>query len=173
MKLYILRHGDAVDPGEPRRRDSERPLTSKGIQRTKLLAHALRQMEITFDAILSSPLTRASETAEIVARSLKLEGRLQLSDCLAPSGSMEKLVLQINTIRPVPKAVLLVGHEPFLSSFVSLLCTGGPGLPLTLKKGALCRLEIGLLTCARCAELEWLLQPRLLGFKPPGRKARG
>jgi phosphohistidine phosphatase len=173
MKLYLLRHGDAVEPGDPRIKEHERPLTPKGLQRTKLLAHALRQMEISFDAILSSPLTRAVETAEIVARSLQLEDRLQFSDCLAPSGSMEKLVLELNTLRPAPKAALLVGHEPYLSGFISLLCTGGPALPLILKKGALCRLEIGLLTCARCAELEWLLQPRLLGFKPPKRKAEG
>jgi phosphohistidine phosphatase len=173
MKLYLLRHGDAVEPGDLRVKETERPLTPKGIQRTKQLAHALRQMEISFDAILSSPLQRACETAEIVARRLKLEDRLKLSDCLAPSGSMENLVLEINSLLPMSKAVLLVGHEPHLSCFISLLCLGAPGLPLTLKKGALCRLEVGMLTCDKCAELEWLLQPRLLGFKPPGRKAPG
>jgi phosphohistidine phosphatase len=172
MKLYLLRHGDAVEPGNPRVKEIERPLTPKGIQRTKFLAYLLRQMEMSFDAILSSPRKRAWETAKIVARSLKLADRLQASDCLAPSGSMERLVLEINTLQPVPGALLLVGHEPYLSSFISLLCTGGPGLPLTLKKGALCRLEISLLSCDKCAELEWLLQPRLLGFNPPKRKTR-
>jgi phosphohistidine phosphatase len=175
MKLYLLRHGEAVEPGDTRVKENERPLTPKGIQRTKQLAHLLGRMEITFDALRSSPLKRAWETAEIVARGLELEDQLQPADCLAPSGSLETLVLEINSVRPFPKAVLLVGHEPYLSSFISLLCTGGPGLPLTLKKGALCRLEIGLLTCAKCAELEWLLQPRLLGPKPRAIKkpARG
>jgi phosphohistidine phosphatase len=170
MKLYLLRHGDAVEPGDTRLKENERPLTPKGIQRAKLLANALQQMEISFDAILSSPLKRAVETAEIVARNLDMEDRLHLSDCLSPAGDMEKLVLEINTLRPVPEAVLLVGHEPYLSRFISLLCTGGPGLALMMKKGALCRLETGRLTCAKCAELEWLLQPRLLGFVPPKRK---
>src|SRR4051794_30260932 len=113
MKLYVLRHGDAVEHGDPRYKENERPLTPKGIQRTKQLAHVLREMEITFDAILSSPLTRARETAEIVARSLKL--KVAFTDDLAPSGGMEKLVQEINMVRPIPKSVMIVGHEPYLS----------------------------------------------------------
>jgi phosphohistidine phosphatase len=173
MKLYLLRHGDAVDSSDSGRKGDERPLTPKGVQRTKSLAHVMRRMEISFDAILSSPLTRAWQTAEIVARNLGLEDKLKPSDSLTPAGNMEKLVLEVDSLRPNPKAVLLVGHEPYLSTFISLICLGGPGMPLTLKKGALCRLEVGRLICARCAELEWLLQPRLLGFKPPRRKAAG
>jgi phosphohistidine phosphatase len=170
MKLYILRHGDAVEHGDPRYKENERPLTPKGIQRTKQLAHVLREMEISFDAVLTSPLTRARETAEIVARGLKLDTKVQLSEHLTPSGSMEELVHQVNTIRPASKSVVLVGHEPYLSGFISLLCTGGPGLPMVFKKGALCRLEVGLLTCSKCATLDWLLQPRVIGFSPPKRK---
>ncbi len=171
MKLYILRHGDAAEHGDPGYKENERPLTPKGIQRTKLMAHALRKMEISFEVVLSSPLTRARETAEIVLSGLKHENlQLTVTDQLTPSGSMSKLVDQLNAIQPVPENVLLVGHEPYLSGFISLLCTGAPGLAVTLKKGALCRLDVALLTCAKCATLEWLLQPRLLGFKPPKRK---
>ena len=169
MKLYILRHGDAVEHGDPRFKEAERPLTPKGVQRTKLLAHVLRQMEISFDVILSSPLTRARETAEIIARGTRLRAKPDLTDHLMPSGNMEKLVQQINGVHPVPASVLLVGHEPYLSGFISLLCTGGMGLALTMKKGALCRLELDLPSCTQCATLDWLLQPRLLGFKPPKR----
>jgi phosphohistidine phosphatase len=167
MKLYILRHGDAAEHGDPRYKENERPLTPKGLQRTKQLAHTLRQMEISFDAILSSPLTRARQTAEIVARGL--DGKVELTEHLAPAGSMEKLVEEISVIRPVPDAVLLAGHEPYLSGFISLLCIGGPNLPMKLKKGALCRLEVDTLSCGKCATLEWLLQPRLIGFKAPKR----
>jgi phosphohistidine phosphatase len=170
MKLYILRHGDAVEYGDPRYKENDRPLTPKGIQRTKQLAHVLREMEITFDSILTSPLARARETAEIVARGLKLHDNLRFSEHLAPSGSMEELVHQINTIRPATKGVMLVGHEPYLSGFTSLLCTGGPGLPVIFKKGALCRLDVQVLTCGKCAALDWLLQPRVIGFNPPKRK---
>src|SRR4051794_21615006 len=102
MKLYILRHGDAAEHGDPRYKETERPLTAKGIQRTKQLAHVLRQMEISFGIILTSPLTRARETAEIVARGLKQPDTVKLTDALAPAGSMETLVEEINHVRPVP-----------------------------------------------------------------------
>jgi len=170
MKLYLLRHGDAGEAGDPRYKENERPLTPKGIQRTKQLAHVLREMEISFDAVLTSPLTRARETAEIIVRGLKLPDPLRVSEYLAPSGSMEELVHQINMIRPTPKSVLLAGHEPYLSGFTSLLCTGGPGFPMVFKKGALCRLDIQVLTCGKCGALDWLLQPRVIGFNPPKRK---
>jgi phosphohistidine phosphatase len=172
MKLYILRHGDTAEHGDPRYKENERPLTPKGIQRTKQLAHILREMEITFEAVLTSPLTRARETAEILARGMKLQDNMRFSEHLAPSGSMEELVHQINTIRPAPKNVILVGHEPYLSGFISLLCTGAPGLPMVFKKGALCRLQIEVLSVGKCAMLDWLLQPRVIGFSPPKRKEK-
>ena len=166
MKLYILRHGEAADHNDPRfENDADRPLTVRGAQRTKLLAHALRQWGITFDVILSSPLVRARETAEIVARGLRLQGRLEFSEQLAPAGDVEKLVSHLNALRPAPERVLLVGHEPYLSNLISLLCAGGPNLSLTLKKGGLCRMQVGQLHAARCAHLEWLIPPRLLGSK--------
>lgn len=166
MKLYLLRHGEAADHGDPKYpNDADRPLTAKGVQRTKLLAYTLRRMETSFDMILSSPLVRARETAEIMERGLRSQGRLELTGHLAPSGDMEKLVTQVSGLRPAPDSVLLVGHEPYLSSLISLLCTGGSHLALSLKKGGLCRLEVEHLRFARCASLEWLLAPRLLKLK--------
>ena len=171
MKLYLLRHGDAVEAGDPKFKEAERPLTPKGIQRTKQLAHALQLMEIAFDFVMSSPLVRARETAEIVIRGLDFGGKLELTDSLTPFGSMENLVRQLTMLRPTPENVLLVGHEPYLSGFISLLCLGGPGLPLTMKKGALCRLEVEAPSCGKCATLEWLLQPRVVGFKASKRES--
>ena len=166
MKLYILRHGDAGEHGDPRYpNDAARPLTSKGIKRTRQLANALRQMEISFDVIFSSPLVRARQTAEIVARSLDLEKKLRLSNHLAPDGAFVDILAQVDNARPTAKTVLLVGHEPYLSELISLLCTGGPTLGLTLKKGGLCRMEVGSIKAGRCAMLEWLLTPRHFGPK--------
>ena len=64
----------------------------KGVRRTEALARALREMDITFDVILSSPFVRARETAEIVERGLRLQGRLALTEHLVPGGDVEKLV---------------------------------------------------------------------------------
>ncbi len=161
MKIYILRHGEAAEHGDPRYKENERPLTAKGIQRTKQLAEYLEDLEIGFDRILSSPLIRARQTAEIVAG--KLGKPVELTDALTPSGSMKDLVDQIAGLRPVPESVALVGHEPYLSGFISLLCIGSPDLPIKLKKGALCRLDVERVISGKCATLEWLIQPRLLG----------
>jgi phosphohistidine phosphatase len=161
MKLYVLRHGEAAEHGDPRYKENERPLTPKGIQRTKQLAHALGEMEIAFDRILSSPLIRARQTAEIVAR--RMEKQVEFTDALIPSGNMKALVDALNHLRPIPGNVVIVGHEPYLSGFISLLCVGGPDLPIKLKKGGLCRLEVDHLICGKCATLEWLATPRLFG----------
>ena len=116
MKLYLLRHGDAGQNGDPNYPvDADRPLTPKGIKRTKCLAHALLGMEITFDMILTSPLVRARQTAELMERGMRLHGQLAHTAHLSPSGDMEKLVTQLNAIRPALKSVLLVGHDPYLS----------------------------------------------------------
>jgi phosphohistidine phosphatase len=166
MKLYILRHGDAADHGDPRYpTDASRPLTPKGIKRTRQLANGLRQMDITFNVILSSPLLRAKQTAEIVARSLKLEKHLRFTPHLAPEGAYVDVIAQIENVRGRAENILIVGHEPLLSGLISLLCTGGPLLGLTLKKGGLARLEIAQLKAGRCAMLEWLLTPRHFGSK--------
>jgi len=162
MKLYILRHGEAAERGDPRYPiDADRPLTPKGARRSRALARVLRDLEISFGVILSSPLVRARETAEIVRRGMRLRGRIELTEHLAPMGEVEKLVSRLNDIGPMPEGILLVGHEPGLSSLISLLCTGGTDLSLTLKKGGLCRMEVDSLHPGRCASLEWLMTPRL------------
>jgi phosphohistidine phosphatase len=163
MNLYVLRHGEAGEREDPRYPDdADRPLTPKGIRRTRALLRILRQQELRFDAICSSPFVRARKTAEIIERGLRLKGRLELTDELAPEGDVARFLRRLAALRPVPGNVLLVGHEPDLSGLISLLCTGGDQLSLTLKKGGLCRLQIDTLRAGRCARLEWLLAPSLL-----------
>lgn len=171
MKLYLLRHGEAADHSDPHYpNDAARPLTPKGSKRTRQLANALRQMEVSFDVIFSSPLVRARQTAEIVARSLDLEKKLRLTNHLAPGGAFADLLAQVENARSSAQAVLLVGHEPYLSGLISLLCTGGPTLAVEMKKGGLCRLEMETVKAGRCATLEWLLSPRHFGPKRSARR---
>lgn len=166
MKLYILRHGDAGTSGDPAySNDDERPLSSKGTSRTETLARALRRWDVTFDVIFSSPLVRARETAEIVASELRLKDRLTLTEQLAPSGDVVKLVTEVNAVLPTPGSVLLVGHEPYLSHLISRLSTTHGDLAVTLKKGGLCRMDAETLRPERCAYLEWLLTPGLIDAK--------
>src|ERR1041385_7291391 len=95
---------------------------------------------------------------------MELRKKLILTDNLPPGGSPEALVEQINQLEPRVKNVLLVGHEPYLSKFIALLCAGNTDVKLDLKKGGLAKLESKKLRYARCATLAWLLTPRQLGL---------
>ena len=165
MNLYILRHGIAVEPGTPGyERDADRPLTPEGKRKLRQIAEAMEALDLSFDLILSSPYLRARQTAEIVAEGLKARKKLELSDALAPGGSMGKLVELLHHLEPPPDNVLVVGHEPYLSGLISLLVFGEPALAVVMKKGGLCKLSIEALTHGRCAALEWLLTPKQMAL---------
>ena len=160
MNLYILRHGIAVEPGTPDfENDSERPLIPKGERRLHSAAAAMKKLELSFDLILSSPFIRAKQTAEIVAGELKLKKRLEFFDGLAPGG-FKALVQKLHELKPAPEHILLVGHEPYLSRLISLLMSGdADAAAVKMKKGGLCKLEVGELRHGQCARLAWLLTP--------------
>jgi phosphohistidine phosphatase len=163
MELYLLRHGMAVERGgRGFEDDAARPLTAKGRRQVRKSAGAIAKLAGPFDLILSSPLLRAKQTAEIVARKWGLKKRLKFSNALAPGGAARHLVRLLGREKPAPKTVLLVGHEPDLSLLVSLLTCGRQELQLDFKKGGLCKLEAGVLRAGKCAQLAWLLTPKQL-----------
>jgi len=167
MKLYLLRHGIAEErDAKEYPDDSARPLTSEGKRRTKLFGRWLRRRVVRFDAILSSELLRARQTADIVASVLRFPERLVRLPELAPEGDVRKLVKAVATRWPTAKKLLIVGHEPQLGELFSYLCTGRPNtLEITFKKGGLCRLDVDTLRAGRCARLDWMLAPSLMKSK--------
>jgi len=163
MKLFILRHGIAVEHGTPGyEHDSERPLTPEGRRKTRLIGRALAGLGVKPDVILTSPLVRAHQTADIVATVLRSKKRLQISRPLASGGDPKRLIAEINRRHGRADSIMLVGHEPDLSALASLLLTGtADGVPLELKKGGVCVLETAGLQAGRCATLLWLAPPKL------------
>ena len=160
MNLFLLRHGVAVERDEfDYASDAARPLTPKGKKQLRHVAAAFRKLELNFDLVLSSPLVRARQTAEIVAAELKLQKRLVFADELKPGGDAIKLVQKITGLKKAPENVLLVGHEPDFSELISLFVTGHTGDDFALKKGGLAKLEIQKLRAGKCATLAWLLTP--------------
>src|SRR5205085_1765819 len=89
MELYFLRHGIASESGPEGTGDAGRPLTKEGAAKIKAAAHGLRTLNMRIDALLSSPLVRAHETAQIVARELGPE--LHLANALAPGCDLAAL----------------------------------------------------------------------------------
>jgi phosphohistidine phosphatase len=163
MELYLLRHGIAVERGlETYHNDSHRPLTPAGLKRTRKVARALAGWADRFDVVLTSPYVRAKQTADIVVEILGLPQKLRLSNALVPGARPRDLVADIRRHAEEDARVLLVGHEPGMSRFASLLISGRADADLTLKKAGLCVLDTGDLVAGRCASLELLLPPRLL-----------
>jgi phosphohistidine phosphatase len=158
--LYLLRHGIAVDPGSSGMPDDARPLTEKGIKRMHQIAIGLLALELELDAIITSPLVRARETAEIVADALGLADRLETSNVLATGSDPATIERWLRS--RAESRLMLVGHNPTLSELVSLLVAGARRSTICdLKKGGIAALErtIG---ASGLYELTWLAPPRIL-----------
>jgi phosphohistidine phosphatase len=155
VRLYLLRHGLADWPDWDPARDDERPLTREGIAKLRAEARAFERLDLRLDAILSSPLARARESAAIVAERLGLEPMLE--PALAPGFDAKKLrpLLQRHA---KADALLLVGHEPDLSATIAELAGGAR---VALKKGGLARLDLESLQ-PPAGTLAWLVPAKLL-----------
>ena len=162
MKIYLIRHSNAVDPGTPGYEDdNRRPLTDKGRDKMKEIASALKKMDLKPNLIVSSPYVRARETSEILAKVLKYKKEPVFNDTLVPMGSADEIIGEINEKFSVDELVL-VGHEPCLSVLIGTLTAGNPDLAIDLKKGGVCCLSTDDLRTERKAVLEWLLTPKIL-----------
>lgn len=158
MNLYFLRHAIAVPRGTLGYQDEDRPLTAPGKRKMKGIAEGMLQMELGFDRILCSPYLRARQTAEIVSKSFS--GEVELWKSLMPTANARQLIAAL--VRVPENNVLLVGHEPHLSTFISFLISGNFDSNIELKKGGLCKLSCEAISYGRCATLHWLMAPAQL-----------
>lgn len=156
MKLYFLRHGIAADrslSGE----DESRPLTKLGRYRVNRIARAVANLDLGIEGIVSSPVLRALQTAQLVAKELDLEDRMDV-DPLLTHGFDAHALTQILMTKEKVTSLLLVGHEPDFSRTICQLMGGGR---LRLKKAGLARLDVDPVR-PEGAELVWLAPPKLL-----------
>ncbi|MFM8426219.1 MAG: phosphohistidine phosphatase SixA [Chloroflexota bacterium] len=160
MNLYLIRHAIAEEES-PTGDDSQRGLTDKGAKKMRQIAKGLRELGVEFDYILTSPYIRAEQTAEILGDVLKMKKRIVTSENLAPTGSPDQLLAEINEKYSV-NSLAIVGHEPYLSNLVGLLTADGSPIEMTFKKGGVCYLTTDDLHHTRKANLEWLLTPGIL-----------
>jgi len=119
MQLYFLRHGEADWPGWTKP-DDERPLTDFGKKEVRQVAKFLNRLKVKPDLIVTSPLPRASQTAEVAAEQLKT--KLRQDEALEPGFGISELSTVLKRHRS--RVLMLVGHEPDFSSVISAL-TGG------------------------------------------------
>ncbi len=161
MELFVLRHGEAGKRVPARTKDAERSLTEEGRDGIGEVARAMSRLKIKPDHIVSSPLKRSTETAEIVARALKKRDEVEVWDELRPEGSRQALYKRLSELK-VESSTILVGHEPYLTHMINDLMNH-QGVPrIVLRKGGLARLSIRSFSPKVEGELRWLLTPKLL-----------
>ncbi|MBT1071256.1 phosphohistidine phosphatase SixA [Pelotalea chapellei] len=137
MVVYVFRHGEAVDADESLI-DEWRYLTARGRKATEAVAGRLAHHGLSMCQIVSSPLVRAVQTAQIVAQSCGPAAALEINGLLLPGGNLSELV---SFVRSYPaKHVMVVGHEPQLGMLVTGLLEYGQ--LITLKKSSCVILEI-------------------------------
>ncbi len=159
IDLFILRHGEAGNRMTVVEKDSERPLTPQGRIEMQKIAKSLGTVGLQTSRIYTSPLRRARETAEITAKILKIP-TLEEWDELKPDGSKAALYRKLARFEQNSR-LILVGHEPYLSSMISEII-GTTGARLVLKKGGLGKVRITSFTPRISGELRWLLTPKMI-----------
>ncbi|MFN8642865.1 MAG: phosphohistidine phosphatase SixA [Candidatus Binatia bacterium] len=158
LLLYLMRHGIAQDPG-PGMDDADRALTAEGAEKTTAVAKGLRASEVRLDAILSSPLRRAQETARLAGTVLAPDLEVLLRPALSGGVAASDIAAGL---RPPHGArqVLVVGHQPDLGELASFLLTGSARTcPLPFKKAAVAAIEVDGLPPRRTGVLHWFLTP--------------
>jgi phosphohistidine phosphatase len=157
MKLYFLRHGLAGERSEWTGDDFDRPLTREGKKRMAREAVRMKALKLNVEYIVSSPLVRAHQTAEIVARRLGLLDKLLDEELLEPGFDVKDLK-EILKSHAAAEAVMLVGHEPDFSATISCIIGGGR---ITFKKGGLACVALPDHTTLT-GNLVWLIPPAVL-----------
>jgi phosphohistidine phosphatase len=161
LDLYLIRHGLAGQRSDDPS-DAQRPLTDEGKRRTRQVAKRLVELEISVDMILTSPLTRAHQTATLL-HDAGLSKALEVVGYLAPDGKIEDWLSWLQNWRSSHQSLALVGHEPDLSAWAEQLIYGAAHDKIVLKKAGV----IGL-TLPEAedpighSQLFWLTPPRLL-----------
>jgi phosphohistidine phosphatase len=159
LEVYLIRHGLAAERGDDYPDDSKRPLTSDGIAALRKEARALDTLGIGFDHIISSPLVRTRQTADVFAEHIETHPTISNSDALAPAGSPAGVVQEL--ARHAKKGrVALVGHEPNLGELAARLI--GSRTPIPFKKGAICRIDFESLPPKGTGQLRWFVTPKML-----------
>jgi phosphohistidine phosphatase len=158
-ELYLIRHGIAEARGDAWPDDSKRPLTERGIARLRKEARGLLRLGVTFDVVLTSPLTRARQTADAVASTFDPRPPIVVIESLSPGGTHQAVLADLEK-QARRSRIALVGHEPGIGELGARLI--GSRHPLEFKKGAVCRIDFDTLPPAGPGALRWLITPKIL-----------
>lgn len=157
--IYLVRHAIAAERGRQWPDDTKRPLTHKGAARMREIVAGLRGLGVEFDLVLTSPLVRARQTAELLLAGVKSKPALEVTDALSPGEPPVKVAAAL-AAHAGRCSIALVGHEPDLGALAAWLV--GAHEPFVMKKGGVCKIEVTALPPAHHGQVIWLATPKML-----------
>ena len=158
MIIYFLRHASAGERKKNPKKDERRPLDAQGIEQCGDVGRALAALDVAVDALLSSPLKRATQTAALVGNEIGYERQLFIEKALRPEATFEHFREMIRKYAKAD-AIMVVGHNPNFGEFLGkTISPKNSTAHIDLKKGSVARVE----SDGKTAVLHWCLTPRLI-----------
>jgi phosphohistidine phosphatase len=158
-EIYIVRHDLAEERGEAWPDDTKRPLTEEGMQRMRKASRSLARLGVEIDVVLTSPLVRTRQTAEIFAAAFSPHPAVVNLDALGPDGGASAVIAELDKYSK-KRHIALVGHEPGVGELGARLL--GTRQPMEFKKGAVCRIDFDALPPKGPGALRWFATPKIL-----------
>ncbi|HTH43057.1 MAG TPA: phosphohistidine phosphatase SixA [Terracidiphilus sp.] len=155
MILYLMRHANAGLFRENPTLDAKRGLIKEGKEQCVLMARMLGALKVPLDAIVSSPLKRAMQTAQYVGTELGFEGKVEASKALLPTAdfaAFQDMLMKYSG----NEGLLAVGHNPILYQFLGRLITGNGAAAIRMRKASIARVDLD----HHPPRLQWLIDPR-------------
>jgi phosphohistidine phosphatase len=166
MNIYFLRHASAGKALTSAKKDEQRPLDDEGILQARYIGRMLASLDVPVEQIVSSPLKRALQTASLVANELAFESAVQIDDALRPEAELALFQAMLSRFRKY-ESVMVVGHNPSLTEFLSKIISSGSGAThIEFKKGAVAKVEL----IGRTGTLHWLVTPKIARSLQASRK---
>ena len=157
MIVYFLRHASAGQHKLSPKQDEKRPIDKVGEQQSRDVGRALAALGVEVDAVISSPLTRALQTAELVGKEFGHGDKIVISDAMRPEASYDQFH-DLLTQYAKSKAIMVVGHNPSITAFLLHLLTGSEKRQcIDFKKGAVAKVTVE----KGNSELSWMLTPKM------------
>jgi phosphohistidine phosphatase len=155
MNLYLMRHANAGIGRENPILDAKRSLVKEGKEQCILMARTLSALKVQVDVIVSSPLKRALQTAQLVGTELGYDARVEISQAMGPEAdfaAFQRMLAHYSGF----EGVLAVGHNPNVFQFLGRLITGNGGAAVRMRKGSVARIDLD----RHPPLLQWLIDPR-------------
>ena len=140
MDCLLFRHGIAVDRDLWDGSEATRPLTPKGVDKTRRAIAGITHLGIIPDIIISSPFARARETAELIREAYRFKKEIRICDELLPDSPADKVLMLLKSLPP-DLSLICVGHEPHLGKTASNMLAGKTIDGLFLKKAGACFIQ--------------------------------